>query len=912
MTKLHELNELGQSIWYDNIQRSLITEGGLQELIDAGVVGVTSNPSIFQKAIADSTEYNEDLAALAGEGLDAVQIYEALAIEDIQKAADVLYPVYEDTDGRDGYISLEVSPTLAHDTEGTIAEARRLHATVGRPNAMIKVPATQAGIPAIRTLVGDGININVTLLFANDNYEQVARAYIEGLEEFGRGDGDLKRVASVASFFVSRVDNVVDKALAAIGNEELQGKIAIANAKVAYTLYEELFSGGRWQALAKTGARPQRLLWASTSTKNPAYPDVLYVDELIGPDTVNTAPPQTIEAFLDHGTVAITLTKDVDEARAQLAELAALGISMEAVTAKLQEDGVNSFAQAFGGMLDTIAAQRRHVLAEQLRVETSLAGYETAVAAALADLQAQKTIERIWQKDHTVWGETPREISNRLDWLTIAAEMEEHLGKLADFTQEVLDAGYKDVVLLGMGGSSLAPEVFARIFGVAPGHPTLHILDSTDPGSVLSLAASIDLRSALFIVATKSGGTAETLSFFKYFYNLMVDEVGREGAGAHFVAITDPGSSLAELADRYDFRATFLNNPNIGGRYSALSYFGLLPAALIGVDLERLLERARIAAVNGGEGSSPVEAENVAAVLGVAMSELAQEGRDKLTFILSPRLASFGDWAEQLIAESTGKLGRGILPVVGEPLGTADEYGDDRLFVVLQMAGDKSYAPEVRALRAGGQPTLEMELKDVYDVGAQMFLWELATAVAGAHMGIQPFDQPNVEEAKVQARQMIAAYQKSGELPQGETAAATKGNLLAFLEQAQPGDYVAVQAYVEPTTAVDEALQALRRELRERTGLAVTVGYGPRFLHSTGQLHKGDAGNGLFIQITADMPQDVAIPDTAGEQASAMTFGVLKTAQALGDAEALRQAGRRIIHFHLTQDVAAGIAALLA
>jgi transaldolase/glucose-6-phosphate isomerase len=912
MTKLHDLNALGQSIWYDNIQRSLLDDGGLQELIDAGIVGVTSNPSIFQKAIADSTDYDQALTALALDGKGTIQIYEALALEDIQNAADLLNPVYEDTDGRDGYISLEVSPTLAHDTAGTIAEARRLHAAVSRPNVMIKVPATQEGVPAIRTLIGEGININVTLLFSNNNYEQVARAYIEGLQEYGRSGADLQHVASVASFFVSRVDGLVDKALAATGSEDLQGKIAIANAKVAYTIYEELFSGEEWQALAARGARPQRLLWASTSTKNPAYPDVLYMNELIGPETVNTAPPATVDAFLDHGTVAVTLTVNVEEARAQLAELAELGIDLDEITAGLQVDGVKSFADAFAGMMESIDQKRRAALAKQMNIETSLGSYATAVAAALQDLAAQDTIGRIWRKDHTVWKPDPKEIANRLDWLTIAAEMEHNLGALADLAADIRAAGYEDVVLLGMGGSSLAPEVFSRTFGTAQGYPRLHILDSTDPGAVLAIAHAVDLRKTLFIVATKSGGTAETISFFKVFYNRLVDQVGPAEAGPHFVAITDPGSSLADVAERYNFRATFLNNPNIGGRYSALSYFGLLAAALIGVDVAQLLDRAQIAALNGGQDGVQSDAPNVAATLGVIISELAKVGRDKLTFIISPPLESFGDWVEQLIAESTGKEGKGILPVVGEPVGVPEDYGADRLFVYLRLAGDDTFDSAVQALRAAGQPVLQLDLHDLYDLGAQMFLWELATAVAGARLGIQPFDQPNVEEAKIQARQMINAYQETGALPEGETAVATKANLLAFLDQAKPGDYVALQAYVQPTLETDEALQVLRSRLRDLTGLAVTVGYGPRFLHSTGQLHKGDGGNGLFIQFTAAMPEDVAIPDTAGEEASGMTFGVLKTAQALGDAAALREAGRRIVHFHLDQDVPAGIASLLA
>ena len=910
MTKLHELYELGQSMWYDNIERGIIKSGELQHLIDEGIMGITSNPSIFQKAITGCDDYEDALRALAEDGKDALQIFEALAIEDIQHAADLLYPVYEETEGKDGYVSLEVNPTLAHDTVGTIAEARRLFAALGRPNAMIKVPATQAGIPAISTLIGDGININVTLLFANANYEQVARAYIEGLETYARKGGDIGRVASVASFFVSRVDGIADKALEEVGNEELQGKTAIANAKIAYTIYEELFSGTRWDALADHGARVQRLLWASTSTKNPEYPDTMYVDGLIGPETVNTAPPATIEAFQDHGTVAVTLTIGVDEARQQLAELEALGISLDALTEKLQMDGVKAFADSFVSLLDSVDQQRRKALAAEMSISVSPGSHKTAFEAGLQQLADEQIIRRIWDGDYTVWRPDPAEISNRLGWLRIAAEMQGNVSRLSDFVEQVKEAGYSDVVLLGMGGSSLAPQVFSKVFGAPDGYLDLTVVDSTDPGMILDVDEKIDLAKTLFIVATKSGGTAETLSAFKYFYNRLADTAGVENAGEHFVAITDPGSKLVDIAEKYGFRDIFLNNPNIGGRYSALSYFGLLPAALIGVNLGRLLDQAQIAAINAGEEGGAAVGDNVAAVLGVMLGALAREGVDKLTLIISPSLASFGDWTEQLIAESTGKDGKGILPVVGERLAAPDRYGKDRLFVYLKLDGEGANDSGVSALEEAGYPVVRLSIADLYELGRQFLLWELATAVAGAFLDIQPFDQPNVEEAKVQARSMIASYQESGSLPAGDTQAPSAESLHAFLDQGQAGDYVSIQAYIKPSAQADAALDALRESIRQHTGLPVTVGYGPRFLHSTGQLHKGDAGNGLFIQLTGSMPQDVAIPDEAGEPDSSITFGILKTAQVLGDAAALKQAGRRVIHYDLGDDIAAGIAVL--
>ncbi len=911
MSKLHELNELGQSVWYDNIRRGLIVDGGLQNLIDQGVVGVTSNPSIFEKAIAHSDDYDDSFAELVEEGKNAQEIFEALAIEDIANTADLLYPVYEETNGLDGYVSLEVNPNLAHDTEGTISEARRLFSTLGRSNVMIKVPATEEGLPAIRTLIGDGININVTLLFSNDNYENVALAYIEGLKDLQANGGDLSRVASVASFFVSRVDGLVDKALQAIGNKELQGKIAIANAKIAYTLYDDLFSGPEWESLTEKGARPQRLLWASTSTKNPEYSDVLYVDELIGPDTVNTIPTSTLNEFMDHGTVEMTLTVDVDEARRQLEILPAEGVDLDAITAKLQVDGVASFANAFDSLMESISAKRRKMLAKKMAIDTDLGDFQNTINAALEEAMLQEVIKRIWAIDHTVWKPDPEEISNRLGWLTIAETMQNSLPELNQFVSGVQNDGYTQVVLLGMGGSSLAPEVFSETFGTRNGHLQLSVLDSTDPGAVLAVDRQTDWDKTLFIVATKSGGTAETLSFFKYFYNRASEELGQDQAGGHFVAITDADSKLDGIAQKYNFRHTFLNDSNIGGRYSALSYFGLVSAALLGIDLPMILDRARIAACNaGGADCSDIE-NNISLHLGVILGEMALAGKDKMTLISSPPLSSFGDWVEQLIAESTGKEGKGILPIVGEEVGSPDSYGADRVFVYLRLDGDATYDKQVQALRDARHSVVQLSLQDIYDLGAHFFIWEMATAVAGQRLSINPFNQPNVESAKVQARQMIAAYQESGSLPEGDRHEATKANLREFIEQARPGDYIALQAYIQPTKENDAALEDLRHQLRDETGLAVTTGYGPRFLHSTGQLHKGDGGNGLFVQFTADMPEDVPIPDQAGQDESGMTFGVLKTAQVLGDGAALRDENRRVIHFSLGEDAAESIRALI-
>jgi len=906
MSKLHELAEIGQSIWLDYIRRDMLDSGELSQLHQSGIRGVTSNPSIFEKAIAQSDDYDDALRMLVVDGKPPMEIYETLAIEDIRRAAGVFESLYRQTERRDGYVSLEANPNLAFDTEATIEEARRLFAAVDRPNVYIKVPATPEGIPAIEQLIGEGININVTLIFAREAYEAVAEAYLSGLEKLAENGGDLSKVSSVASFFVSRVDTKVDNALEGSGYEELMGKIGIANAKLAYQRFLEIFSGERWEQLAEQGAMVQRPLWGSTSTKNPAYPDTMYVDELIGPYTVNTVPPRTLDAFLDHGTVARTLTVDVDEARAQITGLAAAGVNLEEVTDQLLQEGVEKFAVAFNNLLESIAAARARVLHDTRRWESSLGHDEDAVNAAVVALEANNILARMWEGDHTVWAEKDVEISNRLGWLRIAGAMEANVETLETLAENLSAEGYTDVLLLGMGGSSLAPELFARTFGTTPGYLDLHVLDSTDPGAVAAYRDALDPENTLFVVSSKSGGTVETISFFKFFYTWIADLLGEEAAGAHFVAITDPGSNLAQLGERYDFRAVFLNDPNIGGRYSALSYFGLVPAALLGIDVTEILQRAQ--AVN-----SPKTAKR-AAWLGAVLGTLAREGRDKLTFITSPELDAFGDWVEQLIAESTGKQGTGILPIVGEPPLAPDAYGGDRLIIYMRLDQGTVYDEEVAAIAEAGHPVITIHILDRYDLAEQFMVWEVATAVAGHILGINPFNQPNVESAKVRAREMIATYQETGELPDQHLtlkdgkitvheialpANSAPGALQHFLEKVHQGTYIAVHAYIQPSAANSAALEHFRTYLREQSGAPVTVGYGPRFLHSTGQLHKGDGGNGLFIQITSEPLQDLPIPDTAGSSEASLTFGTLKMAQAQGDAQALREAGRQIIRFHL-------------
>ncbi|HKS70710.1 MAG TPA: bifunctional transaldolase/phosoglucose isomerase, partial [Ktedonobacterales bacterium] len=632
--RLEQVYQLGQSIWYDNIRRGLITSGDLQKLIDEdAVVGVTSNPTIFEKAIDGSTDYDEAIKQLIAQGTTgAQQIVEALMIQDIQMAADVFRPIYNRTQHADGYVSIEVSPTLANDTQKTIAEARRLFKAVGRPNVMVKIPATEEGLPAIEQMIYEGVNINVTLIFALDRYEAVAEAFIRGLEHRRREEQSVEDIASVASFFVSRVDTLVDKLLDQQIDatddatkkgvlQSLQGKAAIANARMAYQKYRDIFHGDRFAALRIEHAQHQRCLWASTSTKNPAYPDTYYVEALIGPETVDTLPPQTIVAFQDHGVAKDTLSDDIPGMREVLDRLGDVGISMAEVTHQLEVEGVKTFADSYAKLLEATQgkvdrlAQKTSVSSSASsavsassvpsasaapsladRVSTQLGPLQQAVDQTLRRADEEHWARRIWEKDPTLWkpaGTDQSEITDRLGWLTVAEQMCDMLPRLRDLAGDVKQAGVTHVILLGMGGSSLAPEVLMRTFGAAPGQPQLIVLDTTDPTTILDTEHAVDLRKTVFIVASKSGGTLETLSQFRYFSAKMEELVGAAEAGKHFIAITDPGTKLEQLATDRGFRAIFRNPPDIGGRYSALSFFGLVPAAIIGVDVEKLLDRAQ-------------------------------------------------------------------------------------------------------------------------------------------------------------------------------------------------------------------------------------------------------------------------------------------------------------------------------
>jgi transaldolase/glucose-6-phosphate isomerase len=939
MNPLKALQDHGQAVWLDFLARGFTAKGGLKKLVDQdGLRGVTSNPSIFEHAIGQSDEYDGAIAKLLKvQDRGPAELFEKLAVEDIQKATDVLRPVYDATKGADGFVSIEVSPYLANDTAATIAEAKHLWQAVDRKNVMIKVPGTSAGLPAIRELIGEGINVNITLLFAQAVYEQVVEAYLSGLEALAKKGGDVSKIGSVASFFVSRIDTAVDKLLdekiAQVNDPDekarlnaLKGKIAIANAKLAYQRYLKLFSGARWEKLAARGAKPQRLLWASTGTKNKAYSDVLYVEELIGPNTVNTIPVATMDAFRDHGKLRNSLQENPAEAEQQLAALGRAGISLDSVTDKLVIEGVKLFADAADKLFAAVAKKRAEILSD--KVDTQKLSLSNGLAKKAEEIsedwRGHGNIRRLWQHDKSLW--TGADEDRWLGWLDLPGD--DQLASYVSAAQEIKRDGFKDAVLLGMGGSSLGPEVLATTFGQNRGWPRLRILDSTVPAQIKALEDDLDIAKTLFIVSSKSGSTTEPNVLADYFFKCVSDTVGADKAGRHFVAITDPGSSLEGRAKKQSFRQVFHGIPSIGGRYSVLSPFGMVPAAIAGIDVAEFIRLTRMMVRSCGPDVPPPENPGIA--LGVALGAAAMRGRDKVTIFTSPGLQSFGAWVEQLFAESTGKQGKGLIPINGEPLARPEIYGDDRFFIDMTLKGESQpdHEAKLAKLEKAGHPIVRIEQNTAAHLGQEFFRFEIATAVAGAVIGINPFDQPDVEASKIKTRELTAAYEKTGALP-NETPVCSDGTVALYTDKTNAdelrkaganggvdtwlrahfgricsGDYVAMLAYLERDDDNTERLQKLRLDVRDRRHVATCLEFGPRFLHSTGQAYKGGPDSGVFLQITSDDVQDLPIP---GLRAS---FGVVKAAEARGDFDVLAERGRRALRVHLKDDLNSGLAAL--
>lgn len=884
---IKKLTALGQSLWYDNIQRKLLVNGELKAMINRGDIrGVTSNPTIFQNAIAKTNDYDAALVPLAWASWDAEKIFWQLAVEDIQEACDLFRPLYDESKGGDGYVSIEVSPLLARDTAGTIKQAQELWTRVNRPNLMVKIPATKEGVPAIRTSIAAGINVNVTLIFSLSRYAEVMNAYLEGIEERVSKDLPVHHIASVASFFVSRVDTKIDPKLAE--DSPLRGKAAVANAKLAYEQFEAIFTSPRFATLkARFRARVQRPLWASTGTKNPKYSDTLYVDELIGPDTVNTVPPATLDAFRDHGNATMTITRDLDSMQKIFVDLKALGISMSTVTQELEDEGVKAFDDAFKSLLDSIETRRKAALA-------SIAPLADSVAKRLATLEAESFSKRLWENDVTLWSgaddpEGQAEAAKRLGWLDSVDDARTRLEGYLSFAKQVHSEKIDRVLVIGMGGSSLTAEVLSSLlanFGITA-KLSLAILDSTDPQQLAQAVKDYSPDKSLYIIASKSGGTAELMAAFDYLWELSKHD------GSRFIVTTDPGTSLEKMANERGFRKVFNADPMVGGRFSALTDFGLVPAALLGMDFDKFLGNAdRMRKQSLAEVPA---ARNPGVALGALIAESALMGRDKLTVLADAPVAAMAGWVEQVIAESSGKHGKGILPVALEPLGKPEDYGNDRLFVYIKSNGELEAG--ISELKKAGFPVIEFPMESAYDASAEFFRWEIAISTACHILGINAFDQPDVQDSKLRTIAKIKDYQSTGKLAETDLVDLkdAKKAIEEFLSKPQAGEFVTINAYLPRTGEMIEALQTLRTNIRAKTKLTVTAGFGPRFQHSTGQFHKGGPNKGRFIQFVYDAENDMDIPGQG------LTFGTLIRAQALGDYEALKAAGRKALRIRLSK-----------
>ncbi len=922
---LKQLERFGQAVWLDYIRRHLLTSPEFRRMLDEdGLKGMTSNPTIFEKAIAGSTDYDDQLKQLAPTKKSVDEIYDALSMQDIKMAADAFRPLYDKSGGIHGYISYEVSPTLANDTDGTIAAARRYWSALERPNVLIKVPSTPAGLPAIEQLISEGINVNVTLMFSMKHYDSVAEAFVRGLERRLKANKSIDKVWSVASVFVSRVETLVDRKLEdklkASPNEAvaaLIGTSAVANSRLIYQRYKEIFQGSRFKDVLAKGGRPQWPLWASTGTKNHAYSDVKYVEELVGPDTVDTMPPATMDAFRDHGKPRASLEEGLDEARETVKRLAAVGIDLIEVGEELQKEGVESFAQSFQDLSAVIKGRRAAIVdGAQDKQTITATGYESQVSSAYKDLDKSEFPARLWKKDAALWSKdtaAQQAIKKGLGFLNVPDITAERVKDLTSFVDEVRNAGFRDVVLLGMGGSSQSAELFATTFSSAPGYPKLHVLDTTVPETIRALDRNIDITKTFFVVASKTGETIETLSHFSAFFD-RVKAKSKNPAGSHFAAITDPGTRLASIAKENKFRRVFLNPPDIVGCYSVLSYFGLAPAALIGVDVATIIDRA-VRMTHSSAGCVRVE-ENLGVSLGAALGALKKAGRDKVTFIISPPISAFGLWVEQLIAESTGKNGIAIVPVCDEPSVAPKSYGKDRVFVYLKLdkGADAAQDAAFESIKKANIPTVQITLPEKIDLGEEFMRWEIASATAASVIGVDPFAQPGVQESKDNTARILAEFARSKKFP-GQMPIAENGKLAlfsggaagdamkgardframlgAFFNLAKPGDYFATMAYVSSNPTVDKTIAAIRKAVVGRYGIATTFGYGPRCLHSTGQLHKGGPNTGLFLQLTQDHRDTVAIPGAPYD------FAQLNQAQYLGDFQSLEAHGRRVIRVHL-------------
>jgi len=916
----------GQTIWMRGVRRRLVDSGRLAlGVIENAIGGLETDLVGLSGALERGPEYVEPLLRL-GAISTAADVGEHLLAEEAGIAAAALQEVYENSDGRHGLVSVDVDPATANDAEEMSHAARRLLVASGAPNVMAKLPPTRSGFAVFEALVADGLQVHIGPVFSIDSVVRAAAAF-----ERGTAGTAAARVA-VLSLGLAPLDNAIDQLLRrriraarhdVSGIESLVGGAATAIAKVAWRRLCELALAA---ASTPDGAVPPRrlhLAWVDLSSSDSRQPRQHYVESLIGADTIAVLDTMLLDAVKRRGRVDATLGQRVDEAEEVLVELAEAGIDVHAVGEALEKEAVRRAQAAYADYQARAAAAADAVAASSGGAADRMASgspwfaEESEVDDALVDcseLEEGRVVSRMWEKDVSLWSDddaTGELVRTRLGWLDAAASSPPEPEAMRRAAAQLESAGCDSVLLLGMGGSSLAADVCRRAFR----SDRLHVLDSTVPAQIKATLSRLDPARTAVLVASKSGTTIEVRALFDWFYALAAPAL--DAPGKRFAAITDPGTPLEQLAYDRDFGQLWLAPADVGGRFSALTVFGMLPMAVMGIDVAAVHAAARrMAAACAAEVAT---AANPAARLAAALFGAAEGGRDKITFLPSTSLSAFAPWAEQLIAESTGKAGRGLIPVVDEPAVEAEHYGDDRIFVSLAIRGedDDDRRQRLDAIEAAGHPLLRLELGERHDLGGEFFRWEAAVAIVGALMGINPFDQPDVQASKDRTAALLSAHCEgmpmSGRPPLAadtewavfadiendeELAARQRGDglaswLRAHLGRATVPDYVGIQAFLAATPETRRALQGVRRMLVEELGVATTLGWGPAFLHSTGQLHKGGPDSGLFLQVTADDEDDLDIPGAG------YSFSELVRAQSMGDLAALQERGRRVLRVHL-------------
>lgn len=896
--------ERGQSIWYDGLRRGLLASGELSRLVRDGVRGVTSSPTIFEKAVGGSTDYDEALRRLVAESRSVEEIYDDLIVEDLREAADLLRPVFEGSGEQDGFVTLCLRAP-PDDAASLQQQARRLQRLVARDNIAVELPASKAGLEAAEALVAAGVSVVMRPLFGVEQHLQALEACVAGLEQRSREGRELTGVCCWIGAHVSQLDTVADRVLRE-SKSELVGHTALAVAAAVHAQHRSFLESDRFRELAAQGAVSPRVLWLATASRDLTHGDTAYASALAADATTLALSEATLNAYLDHGDLGALAELDHVST---LKQISAAGVDLEQLCSSLQAGAQRAHGEAIS-QISRVLEARREAFLEQApeRQRFSLGTEPRGVLEAVKSLSRQQALPRLWSLDPSLFtndSEVEETIRNRLGWLRSPELMQAHLDDIADFARGSYRAGRRKALVLGMGGSSLCPEVLAQTHGTTPGFLELRVLDSTDPEAVAAAERWAAPEETLVLVASKSGTTLEVRAFEAFFWQRFQERLGAQ-AGEHFVAITDPGSPLQQLARDRGYKRVFENPPDIGGRYSAVSFFGLVPAALIGVDLHAHVSDAQRMAI-GCAGVVPPD-DNPGARLGAFMAGLARRGRDKLTLIASDEVACLGSWIEQLVAESTGKDGQGIVPVDMEPLGEADQYGADRAFVYLRYGGRQptELDQKVELLVSQGHPVARIGMLALHDLGGEFFRWEVATALSGSLLGVNPFDEPNVTEAKAQTNQLIDSFKAEGKLPDISAVTPDSEQIKELIEGAKSGDYIVLSAFFARTAERDVRFAQLRSRLRALSSCATTLGWGPRFLHSTGQLHKGGPNRGVFLVLTADRGNDLEIPGAG------YGFGVLRDAQALGDLQVLQQRDRRALRVHLGGDIDAGLEALLS